>query len=187
MRVLFIDFDGCLHPWRLPRLPALQGGLPAPVCDAEPYRPSLEWLPVLERLLSPFPDVSIVVHSDWRHRHGEQEIATWLGGLSGRYLGRTPAGEAYESILCWLLHEQAVTSFRILDAAGADVPTPAPRQVIVCHPETGVSAPQVQTQLRLWLGRPVDVGGVLRRQSRARDKFRHGGCWVSAGRRRRCA
>ncbi|WP_254220697.1 HAD domain-containing protein [Burkholderia glumae] len=55
---MFLDFDGALHPvgetvldenGQLVRNPAL-----------------FSWLPILEQHLRPFPEICIVVSSDWR-------------------------------------------------------------------------------------------------------------------------
>ncbi|MCW7541019.1 HAD domain-containing protein [Aquabacterium sp. A7-Y] len=150
MRVIFLNFDGCLHPCRL-SYPAGTGGqaallVPKASCGGTWF----EWVPALNRLLAPYPDVC-VVYSASRYRHTHREIANWLGALSTRYLGVTPAGPRYESIRSWLSEEGDVLSYRILDTAGGDLLRPSTHELIVCPPRTGVSAPAVQAELLEWL------------------------------------
>lgn len=64
MRILFLDFDGVLHPGD-------------PEFDGEKFC----WLPVLERLLIAHVDVRIVVHSSWRYDHTDAELKQLLGRL----------------------------------------------------------------------------------------------------------
>ncbi len=51
MRLIFLDFDGVLHEAR--------GDL-----EEGQY---FKWLPILTELITPHPDVRVVVHSSWRH------------------------------------------------------------------------------------------------------------------------
>lgn len=141
MRVLFLDFDGCVHP----------AGV---LVNQRPYAVPVdlfEWMPVLHALLEPHPDVFIVVHSPWRHTYPADEIGDMLGDLDPRYLGVTPLMHSrWESINLWLSRNSA-SSWRILDDAPNDFPDPPPLELIVCHPLTGLSAKYVQAQLSDWL------------------------------------
>ncbi|MEX3939865.1 HAD domain-containing protein [Paraburkholderia sp. BR10937] len=77
--VLFLDFDGVLH-----------------ACDElaldDNFRlienPNLfMWCPVLERILAPFPEVRVVVSSDWRRRFDDAALIELLGPLGARFAG----------------------------------------------------------------------------------------------------
>ena len=85
-RLLFIDFDGVLHPLD------------------DVHRPDgwFRWLPVLADLLAPWPDVRLVVHSSWRYDHSDAELRVLLGQLSSRVVGsvpRLPREQAIENFL----------------------------------------------------------------------------------------
>jgi hypothetical protein len=142
-RVLFLDFDGVLHPGPPPLGPG--GDQPTIVTK------HFGWLPTLLRTLTPFPDVKVVVHSTWRLCYDESELWEILSELGGRYLGATPAGERYASILQWLEANPDVTSYRILDDEPDEFPQPLPEQLIVCDPTQGVTGLEVASALREWL------------------------------------
>lgn len=131
MRVLFLNFDGCIHP---------AGVLASQRQYSVPVDPFV-WLPVLAGMLHGHTDVLLVVHSNWRDTYTVDEIGDMLGDLGPRYLGATPKRlPRWESINHWLSRNSA-TSWRILDDAPSEFPDPPPLELIVCHPLTGFSAP----------------------------------------------
>lgn len=140
-RALFLDFDGVLHP-------AVEG---SPATGIVVPTPLFGWLPALARELEPHPDVVVVVHSTWRYTHDLEELRELLGGLGERVAGTTPRGPRYESILWWLHMNPRFISHRILDDAQNEFPQPPPAELILCDPETGVAAADVQAALRSWL------------------------------------
>ncbi len=72
--ILFLDFDGVLHPWSAPRSELF--------C----------FLPRLEVLLREFPEVQIVICSDWRFTETlEQLRAVFSADIAGRVIGQTPS------------------------------------------------------------------------------------------------
>lgn len=133
MRLLSLDFDGCLHP--------------APLVGAEHF----VWLPVLEQLLTPHPDVSVLVHSTWRYDHSDSELRSLLGRLGDRFVGAAPRGPRYESVRWVVGQNKQIRSWLLIDDDPREFPTPAPADVLLCDPLTGVSAPAVQSRLRDWL------------------------------------
>jgi hypothetical protein len=113
------------------------------------------WVPVLARLLEPYLDVRIVVHSTWRYEYDLDELREMLGTLGHRLVATTPGGQRFESIRWWLQMNPSFSSYRILDDAPHEFPVPPPAELIVCEPASGVSAPDAQALLKSWL----DEGG----------------------------
>jgi hypothetical protein len=142
-RVLFLDFDGVLHP----------GPAPLNIADQQLYLPTTHfgWLPTLLSVLRPHPDVGVVVHSSWRLNYDEDELREILSDVGDRYLGATPPGERYASILQWLAANSDVTSYRVLDDEPDEFPLPVPEEVILCDPTMGVNGVEVVAALRKWL------------------------------------
>ncbi|MEN9544449.1 MAG: hypothetical protein RLZZ598_1282 [Pseudomonadota bacterium] len=71
-QLLFLDFDGTLHPYG---------------CSPGRY---LERLPLLELWLRTHPTVDIVISSDWRHHHALGELAAMFSAeLRPRIVGVT--------------------------------------------------------------------------------------------------
>lgn len=140
-RVLFLDFDGVLHPT-----------LAQDARDERIETGLFGWLPTLAKLLRPHPEVVIVVHSTWRYTHNDEELRELLEGISDRVVGSTPPGPRYESIQAWLSMHRSMTDYRILDDETLEFPDPLPAELVVCDPRMGVTAPGVQAALRQWLG-----------------------------------
>jgi len=137
MRLISLDFDGVLHPTMR--------------ADTVVHTAHFGWLPVLVRLLAPYPDVRVLVHSTWRTTYDEDELRLLLGALGERVVGAAPPGPRHQSVLDWLGQHPEVTSYRILDDEASDFGSPPPVELILCEPTTGVSAPEVLTTLRDWL------------------------------------
>lgn len=150
-RVIFLDFDGVLHPPR-----AIAGARP----PLEPQEIRTGWpatfqhLGILKDLLQEHSDIAVVVSSSWRIFLNDAQlgellapIARWYGGSIGNpQIGRDVA------IRAWL-ELNAITDYVVLDdkpkffpgAAGA-WPT-----LILCDSETGISDIGVQQKLRDWM------------------------------------
>lgn len=139
-RVIFLDFDGVLHP--------------AYVTPWSSNR--FEYLPDLERLLSPWPDVRIVVHSSWRVDHSVEQLRTLLGLLGSRVIGVTPRLQREDSILAavgQLGHGGRRLDWCVLDDAPEEFAKLDKTRLIVCDPNAGISALRVQDAVRDWLER----------------------------------
>lgn len=166
MRVLFLDFDGVLHPLGLQvEAGRFVNGKPV----AKPVQVDYFcWLGLLEELLAQHPDVGLVAHTSWRESHTEEALGDYLGPLRARYLGATRADlPKYESVLHWVRGHPQVKDYRILDDAQAEFPHdpvedrlgdvkespygPAVAEFILCDYRTGIAEPGVQAQLRAWL------------------------------------
>lgn len=141
-RVLFIDVDGVLHPGKVP-------GSLGPTAAYMRVGP-LGWLAGLAELLAPYPDVGVVVHSSWRLTYSLDELREMLVELGERPIDVTPPGERFPSILAWL-QTHSSTSFLILDDDAGEFPRPAPAQLLVCNPTSGVTDPRIRAAIELWL------------------------------------
>lgn len=139
-RVLFVDFDGCLHP--------LSTGVAS--SESPLHTPHFGWLPALAELLHGHEDVAIVVHSTWRYMYDVEELRGLLGSLGTRVVGVTPRGPRFDSVLWWV-NLSRCESYRILDDDAGEFPDPPPPELILCCPLTGVTAPAVHAALKRWL------------------------------------
>ncbi|MDB5763933.1 MAG: hypothetical protein JWQ21_2928 [Herminiimonas sp.] len=150
MRILFLDFDGVLHPISVLRWFEMRLPLETIIQRARLFR----WTWILAELLEPYPDVRIIVHSSWRLLKTDAELSTFLGPLSNRFTGSTPHVQRWESIE-WVLQQNRLSDFRILD----DHPEEFPLQLdelIVCDSELGVYDEAVRNQLMKWLAINVE-------------------------------
>lgn len=138
MRLLTLDFYGVLHH---------------EVVSLAPHA-KFEWLPHLWRLIEPWTDVRLGVHSTWRYYHTPAELGQLLGPLQHGYAGAAPRGPREDAIL-WFVHllsNEAVRDWRVLDDAPSEFRELKSR-LIACDPNFGISAPDVQTQVMAWLER----------------------------------
>ena len=136
MRILFLDFDGVLHPG-----PHVATSL-THFC----------WTPILVHLTS-CADVRFVIHSSWRHDYDLEELRSLLGIAGSRVIGATAHGPRWPSIVTWLGQStHQIRDYRILDDTPEEFPSPTPDEVIVCRPELGLSERAVQASIRAWLG-----------------------------------
>ena len=131
MRVLFLDFDGVLHP--------------GPDVTASPAL--WFWLPALAKVLEAHGDVRIVVHSTWRLDHSVDQLRVLLGGLGERVIDATPEGGRLESIERWLEAHNDVDSYRILDDDESAFFFPLPAELILCDPVHGIGGSKARKQL----------------------------------------
>jgi len=136
LRLLFIDFDGVLHPLR-------------DDADASEW---FCWLPELTRLVMPYADVRLAVHSTWRYLYQPDELHALLGPLGARAAGSVPRGPREESIL-WFADLAGVRRdrFCILDDDGQAFSVLGAPELILCDPQRGLSDAHVQRALAAWL------------------------------------
>lgn len=134
-RLLFLDFDGVVHPQDDTNHPAGW----------------FRWLPLLANLLAPWPDVKIVVHSSWRYEHTDAELRELLGPLSARFAGSAPRGpreQAIESVL--QANKFLVTAHLVLDDDEREF-TAGRVNLVVCDALEGVTQLRAQVHIRRWL------------------------------------
>ncbi|WP_019140460.1 HAD domain-containing protein [Noviherbaspirillum massiliense] len=145
MRVIFLEFDGVLHP-----ASAASRFVPArPLKRAVQQAWLFRWAWILDELLEAHADVGIVVHSNWRMLAADEELQSFLGPLGRRFLGSTPRGSKWEGVSHVVQHNQ-LRHYRILDHAPQAFPAGLP-ELIACDPEMGLRAFGVRQQLQSWL------------------------------------
>lgn len=142
VRVIFLDFDGVVHPQ--------EGG------DSAGW---MRWVPILAQLLAPAPDVRIIVHSTWRYQYTEGELKELLGELGDRFIGsapRMPREPAIEMVL--QANKSSIAAHLVLD----DDPTEFNSRrlnLLLCDSRLGLSAAEIQTSIQHWLARTNPHGG----------------------------
>ena len=147
--VLFVDFDGVLHP------------LGEEAFDGHFNLIKNEnlfcWRSILEDLLEPHPSIRIVVSSDWRRLCGDEALRQVLGrDLGHRFVGVV---EMYNSSRATEILADA--SRRKLDywLAIDDHPSVfdawkmGDERFVACSSSTGLSAPTVQQEVRQKIAR----------------------------------
>lgn len=134
-KLLFLDFDGVLHPTHFVMQDAFSNA------------------GALDTMLTGH-DVGIVISSSWRFTYSIEELRRKLpDGIAKRVVGVT--GEAvigkharYQEIKTYL-NAYGSINWRALDDSFWEFPSPC-RELIHCNPNTGISEKQV-TELQEWL------------------------------------
>jgi hypothetical protein len=143
VRVIFLDFDGVVHPQEDP--------------DAAGR---MRWIPILVHLLAPAPDVSIIVHSTWRYQYTDGELKELLGELGNRFIGsapRMPREQAIETVL--QANKSGITSHLVLDDDRKEF-TSGRLNLVLCESSQGLSALDVQASIQHWLARTSPHGSA---------------------------
>lgn len=147
MRVLFLDFDGVLHP-----VSALQWfAMGLPTNEVIRRGKLFRWTWVLDELLEPHSDVRIVVHSSWRLLHDDALMPMFLGPLGDCYAGITFGAGRWEGI-DMVVQQNGLVDYRILDDHPEEFPAGL-SELITCDSELGVYDKAVQHQILAWLQR----------------------------------
>lgn len=136
MKMLFLDFDGVLHPTTTTREKPLfcrtfllQSALEGSTCD-------------------------VVISSSWRHHYTHRELLAFLplsvrtkvvGCTGGAYIGKWPR---FNEIKSHLVHLGNI-DWRALDDSFFEFPPSCP-ELIPCNPNDGIAELQVQV-LKQWL------------------------------------
>lgn len=148
MRILFLEFDGVLHPAsatsRLSPFSPLKTG----VQQAWLFR----WAWILDEMLMRHPDVGIVVHSHWKGMAPQPQLESLIGPLGRRLIGVTPGPERWPGIVS-MAEANGLRNYRILDARASAFP-PRLTELIACDPEAGLREFSVLRQLQAWLRTP---------------------------------
>lgn len=143
--VLFLDFDGVLHP------------VGEPAFDEE-FRlvenPRLfVWRPILEHMLEPYPNVRIIVSSDWRRLFDDATLVRVLGPLSTRFVGVVESyGPSRSDEVLAEVRRRSITQWLALDDHPSVVAASAgDGRFIACASATGVNSREVKANLNLML------------------------------------
>lgn len=136
-RLLFLDFDGVLHP----------------LAKVEELHPDgwFCWRPILSEMLAQWPDVQIVVHSSWRQHFSDPELRQLLQDLGTRTLGSAQGPSkavAIESVL--RANRGSFKDYVVLDDDSRLAALPG-LKVIQCDSKLGLSSPATQEELARWL------------------------------------
>lgn len=139
LRIIFLDFDGVLHP--------TSAGA-SDLCSRS--RLLAEVLAGVE--------CDIIISSSWRHHDHLSDIIARLpsslqplvrGATGDPFIGRWPR---YNEIMTYLRHHHGLgASWRALDDSLIEFPPNCP-ELIACNPNVGFDVAQAK-KLRLWLER----------------------------------
>ncbi|QKM44057.1 hypothetical protein HI792_15875 [Ralstonia solanacearum] len=140
--VLFTDFDGVLHAADEPALDGA-GHLRA---NANLF----VWLPILVDILQPYPEVQIVVSSDWRRLLDDDNLKRVLGPLGPRFAGivETWGVSRADDILTEVRRRRLTRWLAIDDHPSVAIASRRDARFIACAPDAGLSAVEVQAALR---------------------------------------
>jgi len=127
--ILFLDFDGVLHP--------MTAGGPEKLFEGSQR---------LGQLLVKYPCLKVVIHSSWRMARAaytEEDLWDFLeleDALRDRYLGVTPRTEPsrWESILAWLREKNYRGDFVILDDMYTSFDSIGKEHLIAPHYDLGM-------------------------------------------------
>lgn len=145
LEVLTLDFDGCLHS--VEDIADLAGGVPLGVnlLDEVGRRGLMRWWPLLHDLLDRRPNLMLMVHSGWRNFLSDGQIRKLLTPYEDRFLGTTPRGPRWRSIMeC--VERFDIGNVVIIDDAVNEFP-PGLECLVACHPYVGVSDPAVLARI----------------------------------------
>lgn len=154
-RVLFLDFDGVLHPTS-----AIKGAKPplSPEQLVTGWPKTFENVPILEKLLMGFDDVSIIASTSWRIFFNDEQLGRFFPSLSRFYGGSigSPCMGRAEAINNWVKANKP-KDYAILDDKGENFPGYWPN-LIICRSELGLLERRVQLSLLRWLNSGVNFG-----------------------------
>jgi len=140
--ILFLDFDGVLHPSETS---------PSANYLRSPDPSLFIWLPTLATVLAPFPEVHIVVSSDWRTCHDDDDLRQILGPLGDRRIGIT---ETYsetsrvEEILEAVKDRELERWLALDDHESVRIAALDDSRFVWCSSDAGISDVGVQKRLR---------------------------------------
>lgn len=134
MRLLFLDFDGVLHP------------LEAESTGFERFC----WLPILTELLGRHADVRIVVHSTWRYAYTDAELRDLLGPLGPMFVGSAPRAPREQAVEMVLQSNKQIQHHLVLDDDLREFSGTA-LNLLLLDPQHGLSDEKAQAALFAWL------------------------------------
>jgi hypothetical protein len=148
--ILFVDFDGVLHPAAAHFDLETVHVLPVQLLAAGLFVHTK----LLAKLLAPCPAVGMVVHSSWRLTHTDAEILALLGPAGGHCVGVTDRELAREKSVQEFArrHGLAPGQYRVLDDQPELMPQPVALGVVIsCDSKSGVADSAARAGLVAWL------------------------------------
>lgn len=153
LRVCYLDFDGVVHDDAVYRL------LGKGIHLRTPGRTLFEWLPVLERLLAPYPDVKIVLSTSWVRVMGFDFAKRQLSpGLRLSVIGATFHNKETQKFdfdnmsrgmqICAHVERREPTSWFAIDNDVRGWPEWARGHLVKTEDRFGLSDPDVQNEIR---------------------------------------
>lgn len=137
--MIFLDFDGVLHPAEYLRFDEIDGEL---VLGSDVR---FCWAGVLWNLIKDH-DCDLVIHSSWRTSFDLKEIREMLPqDLRSRVRDVTGDGARYTSIMEYVAVHQ-LCKYLILDDAPEEFPLGL-QALVGCNPERGIGSPGVQDRI----------------------------------------
>jgi hypothetical protein len=157
-KILYLDFDGVLHDEHVYFHPR-RG-----IYVETPGRVLFEWMPILERLLLPHPDVRIVLSTSWvRVRSASFVIKNLSPSLQQRVIGTTYQHDEIERNVHSAMprgmqvtqdmHRRAPTSWFAIDDNNLGWPAWSRDKLIQTNGLRGISDPDIQLAIKAMLER----------------------------------
>ncbi len=155
-KILYLDFDGVLHDERVYFHPR-RG-----IYVEAPDRVLFEWMPILERLLLPHPDVRIVLSTSWvRVRSVTFVIKNLSPSLQERIIGTTSGHDDIDKSVFSAMprglqvtrdvHKRAPLSWFAIDDNGLGWPAWSKDNLIRTNGLRGISDPLIQQAIKAML------------------------------------
>ena len=160
IRVLFLDFDGVLHP------DAVYLNRQGPTLKAEGTL--FMWAPILTNLLVDFPMISLVLSTSWVRHLGykralaylpvelQQRVigATWHSSMAKNWMDENLwDGKSRYDQICRYAARSQLGEWIALDDDIQGWAEDSAQRLIACTPDLGLSAAQTQAELRRCLGK----------------------------------
>jgi hypothetical protein len=155
-KICYLDFDGVLHSDQVYVSSALGIHMEAR------GRALLEWAPILDELLAPYPDISIVLSTTWVAQFSFEFARDVLPeGLQKRVIGATYGPENLRYFDAWPRGRQVTSDVQVrkpdawfaLDDDSSGWPASATSHVIQTVGATGISSLSIQAAIVRTLNR----------------------------------
>jgi len=159
IRILFLDFDGVLHP------DAVYMRRQGPTLNTEGTL--FMWAPILADLLNEFPMVALVLSTSWvRHLGYKRALgylppelqdrvigATWHSSMAKNWIDENLwDGKARYDQICRYAARSQLQHWTALDDDAEGWSEGSAQHLIACAPDIGLSSAKTQTELRKRLG-----------------------------------
>lgn len=150
--VLFLDFDGVLHPSEV----FLVDGVPELRWPENPELKLFCWADILETVLAECDlagRIQIVLSTSWSHTLGEKEATAYLPeGLRKRVIGRTfrlPVPRGWE--VSFQAEDSGIGEWIAIDDSTSNWPNAYRDRLVDCDPSRGLSDPATVSRLKAML------------------------------------